>query len=345
MDTVPISGRAGMPRALATFLFHHNPFYLLSALCMIAGCYLLNDDLGLRVGELPRLLLLEAPFLVDLAFLNAEMAQTHGATALLLNGLVFCAALLKVAVIFRVLYVEFPSRIFRFVAAELLVLFALPSVLKAVAHHGSLTPGQFYMAWLVVALLPVMYESQTWLADRLPKQNPTVPQVPRRRFILHLYMTLPFVSLLAHLGMLHWVYCSRYYLGEGALVLLGISFPLARLKATDPRARSLVAALRFALPAMAIAMTLMDPVPVALQVGGRTPLTPAMLIAGGAYVYTYLRKHAIYYIAAAVSSGGMALFLQWGVAAVAAGFAFLGLGASISLRQPPVAAPPIGEGS
>ena len=266
---------------------------------------------------------------------------------MVLNALVFGLALLKVAAIFGVLYEQFPSRVFGFVAAELLVLFGLPSVFKAVAHNGSPTTAQFFAAWLVVALLPVVYETQLWLAERMPHRG-AISAAPRRRFILRLYMMLPFVSLLAHLGMLHWVYNARFYLGEGALVLLAISLPLARVQVADVQARSLLAALRLALPAIAMVMTLEDPVPLAVRIGGRTPLTPAMLIAAGAYivyVYMYLRRHAIYYIAAAASSGGMALFLQWGVAAVAAGFAFLGLGASISLRQPAEVAPPAGQGS
>src|SRR5690348_12261067 len=98
------------PNPLLRFLVHHNPFYLLSALCMIAGCYALNSALQTRSGELPKLLLLmgtlqlyefllvglgvylivkhrldrdgrtllllDAVFLVDLTFLNAETAAT-----------------------------------------------------------------------------------------------------------------------------------------------------------------------------------------------------------------------------------------------------------------------------
>ncbi len=371
MDAVSASVRARLSRALATFLFHHNPFYLLSALCMIAGCYALNGDLGLRAGELPRLLvlvvtlnlyevllialglylirdrgierdgrtllLLEAPFLVDLAFLNAEMAQTRGPTALILNGLVFVLALLKVAVIFRVLYREFPARVFKFVAAELLVLFGLPSVFKAVAHAGVPSFQQFYTAWVVIALLPVLYEVQLWLAERFQRGRSAELDAPRRQFILRLYMVLPFVSLVAHLGMLHWVYNARFYLGEGALVLLGVSLPLARVRIADPQLRGMFKTARLGLPVLAIAMTLADPAPLYLQIGARTPLTSAMIVIAGAYivyVYVYLRRHAFYWIAAAASSGGMALFLQWGVAAVAAGFAFLGLGATVSLQRP-----------
>jgi hypothetical protein len=54
----PYSVRPRVRHLLVTFLFHHNPFYLLSALCMIAGCYVLNAGLELRTGEVGRILLL-----------------------------------------------------------------------------------------------------------------------------------------------------------------------------------------------------------------------------------------------------------------------------------------------
>jgi hypothetical protein len=373
MDTASRSPRPGFSPALASFLIHHNPFYLLSALCMIAGCFALNRDLGLQPGELSRLLLLvgtlnvyelllialglylirargierdgrtllllEAPLLVDLTFLNSEVAQAHGSAAIILNLLLLTLATLKVGVIFRVLYREFPLRIFGFVMLELVVLFAMPSVFKAITHFGSLTAAQMYFGWVIVALLPVVYEVARWVANQMPRSQRVAFDVPRRAFILRLYVTLPFISLIAHLAMLHWVYLSRFYLGDAALVSLGISLPLARMQPASAELRSAVMKLRIALPLVAIAMTLIDPVPLAMTVGGRTPVTPALFAAAGAYaiyVYVFLRRHALYYLLGGLSSGTMAMFLQWGVAAIAAGFAFLGIGAVISLRRPKV---------
>jgi hypothetical protein len=378
MDTVSHSSRAGLSRALSAFLFHHNPFYLLSALCMIAGCFMLNRDLGLQPGEMSRLLLLvgtlnlyelllialglylirgrgierdgrtllllEAPLLVDLTFLNSEIAQAHASAALFLNLLLFFMAVVKVGLIFRVLYREFPMRIFSFIVLELAVLFGMPTILKAIAHFGALNPRQMYCTWMVVAMLPVLYEAGRWIAEQLPKSERIAFDVPRRAFILRLYVTLPFISLIAHLVMLHWVYLSRFYLGEGALVVLGISLPLARMQPADARLRAAVMQLRIALPMAAVAMTLLDPVPLSLAIGGRTPLTPIMFAGAGAYavfVYVFLRRHALYYLVGGFSSGVMVMFLQWGVAAIAAGFAFLGIGAVISLRRPPVAPLPL----
>src|SRR6476620_3676533 len=115
MDTLESASPAAPPslpdpprreNPLLRFLVHHNPFYLLSALCMIAGCFALNSALQTRSGELSKLLLLmgtlqlyelllvglglylivkhrldrdgrtllllDAVFLVDLTFLNNE---------------------------------------------------------------------------------------------------------------------------------------------------------------------------------------------------------------------------------------------------------------------------------
>ena len=41
---------------IRAFLIHQNPFYLLSALSMLAGCYALNSALSLRTGEIWKLL-------------------------------------------------------------------------------------------------------------------------------------------------------------------------------------------------------------------------------------------------------------------------------------------------
>lgn len=48
--------RPSVRASVRAFLVHQNPFYLLSALCMLGGCYGLNSGLGVRTGELWKLL-------------------------------------------------------------------------------------------------------------------------------------------------------------------------------------------------------------------------------------------------------------------------------------------------
>jgi hypothetical protein len=404
MDTVILPPRRVSHPALVSFLFHDNPFYLLSALCMIAGCYLLNSGLALHPGDLPRLLLLvgtlnvyeallialglylihgrgvlrdgrtllllEAPFLVDLAFLNAEMAQVHGPAGLCLNALMLALALLKIAIILRVLFGAMPRRVFSVIGLELLFLFALPSVFKQIAHNGSLTNGQFYATWFLVALVPVIYETQSRIFDPSASTDDAGPLA----FIRRLYLTLPFISLLAHLGMLHWVYNVDFHLADGALVVLGLSIPLARLQPQTPIANDVLRLLRCGLPAAAIVMSCMDSPAISWPLGPRLTLTPIMFTLAGAYlayVYLYFWPYALYCLSGAMAGVLVIMFgptpwqiylafvhcarrftallnwlmpstlLQWGAVAIGAAFAFLGIGASISLRRPREDPPPI----
>ena len=53
----PYRLRPSLRAVLLAFLVHHNPFYLLRRLCMIAGCYALNGP-GLQRGEFGRVLIL-----------------------------------------------------------------------------------------------------------------------------------------------------------------------------------------------------------------------------------------------------------------------------------------------
>src|SRR5689334_9951335 len=119
------------------FLVRHNPFYLLSAVCMLAGCLALTNSLswtsigmgrllalvvtlnfyealllGLGLYLLARrgvvrdglvLLVLEALFLVDAAFLNVEVFAVDLHVGLLTNLAVYALALTKLFVLFRAL--------------------------------------------------------------------------------------------------------------------------------------------------------------------------------------------------------------------------------------------------
>jgi hypothetical protein len=408
MDTASCSPRPGVHPALASFLFHRNPFYLLSALCMIAGCYLLNSGLALHTGELPRLLLLigtldvyemllialglylihnrgvirdgttllllEAPFLVDLAFLNAEIAQIPGPIGLWLNVLMFGLALLKVTIILRVLFGRLPIRPFAVIAFELTFLFALPTVFKAIAHNGALSDGQFYSAWFLVALVPVIYELQSRLLGDYPSDANDSGDAMHRIFIRRLYVGLPFLSLVAHVGMLHWVYNVTFHRADAAWLLMGLTVSLARVNPNRAIGDDALRFLRGALPIAAVLLACGEPPFMSWPVTSRVTLTPIIFTLAAAYVtyvYLYLWQYALYCIGgataallviqfgptpgqaiSATASGWSRIFtllkwlipstaVQWGGLAVAAAFGFLGIGARISLRRSRDLPPPV----
>src|SRR4051794_27673114 len=284
---------------LLRFLVHSNPFYLLSALCMIAGCFALNSALQTRSGELPKLLLLmgtlqlyelllvglglylivkhrldrdgrtllllDAVFLVDLTFLNNETAATNLWAGILVNGLTVLLAVGKIALVTAALSVRFPRRTFGFVVLQLAVLLGMPCVLKWVEHpgalHAGITPLQLYAAWWAAGLVLVVFEA----ARRMfPGGDHAIAGPGVRRDVMRVYAVVPFLSIVAHLGMLHYVYNVTWHLAYAAPVLLGLGVIIARdfsgrLLPTDGRV------LRAAPPGVAVLLSLRSPMALSFQ--------------------------------------------------------------------------------
>jgi hypothetical protein len=384
---------------LLAFLVHHNPFYLLSALSMLAGCYALNSGLAARTGELQKLLallgvlngyeailiglglylikrrgilrdgrtllLLEAPFLVDLAFINTEVGSNSVRVGCVLNLIVLSLALLKTAIVLRVLWGRLPRRLFGSIAFQLAALFLLPSVFTRFEHHqhGDVTPGEFYGAWWVVGAMLIVYELQCRFFG-----SESAAETSLRRFIRRLYLALPLASVVLHLSLLHWVYRVRFVGGDLAPLLIGGAFVIGRWSRAGRRDVRLLRAL---MPAAAVVLTAEQSPGWIVSLGHRLDLTPTLLMVGVAYVtyvYCFFFTRALRLLAGAAVAMLLVVFgptleqlwemlvwgcqrvlavmhwlgsrsaLEWGVAAMGSAFAFLALGAGISLRK---AVPPL----
>jgi hypothetical protein len=393
------------------FLVRTNPFYLLSAMCMLGGCLALTNSLSWTSIPLPRLLalivtlnvyeglllalglyllahrgivrdglmllFLEAMFLVDAAFLNIEVFAIDVRVGLVTNAVVFALALVKLVLVFRAMRLRLDGT-FGLILVQLVVLFATPGVFAYVTRggDGALPSGLAYAAWWalgIVALLAVLLTRGERLNELLGEAAPGhewVQAVVRRSFVW-----LPFVSLVAHLVMMHWVYEAHLHaayvapLLMGAAVMLGAATPNPVLKAGE------LALLRAALPALGVALSFDAPAEMRwMPLGGAsrvvvTPLSVSLGLAAGVYVYLYLARYAL----RLAILGGMAVLAYafgptpgqvaaagqrwsewvieavvgavmralpktttgWGMVAVGAAFAFLGLGAAVSLRKTP----------
>lgn len=397
--------------AAVRFLFRTNPFYLLSAMCMLGGCLALTNSLSWTSIGLERLLalivtlnvyeglllalglyllarrgivrdglmllFLEALFLVDAAFLNIEVFAIDLQVGLITNAIVFVLAVVKLVVVFRAMRMPLDGT-FKLILVQLAVLFATPGVFAYVSRGtgGALPAGLAYAAWWalgVVAVLAALLTRGKRLNELLGEPaagHEWVEAVVRRSFVW-----LPFVSLLAHLVLMHWVYDARLHaayvapLLMGAAVLLGAATPTRLLKATD------LAILRLGLPALGVALSFDAPEAMRLAPfggGARVVLTPLLVSLGLAYVVyisLYLARYALRMIVLAVAAvlayafgptpaqvaaagqqwsawvleavvGAVYRVIPktttgWGLTAVAAAFAFLGLGAAISLKKTP----------
>lgn len=386
--------RPSLHSALLAFLVHHNPFYLLSALSMLAGCYALNSGLAARTGELQKLflllsvlngyeavliglaiylirrrnvqrdgrtlLLLEAPFLVDLAFINTEVGSNSVRIGCLFNFVVLFLALLKMAVVLQAIWGRFPRRLWGSIGLQLAVLFLLSSAFTRFEHrqHGDVTPGQFYGAWWIVGGLLIAYELQARFLGPDGSAETTI-----QLFVRRLYLTLPLASIVLHLSLLHWVYRVPFVSGDLAPLLIGGAFAIGRWRHAN---RSDVRWLRALMPAAAVALTAEHSPHWLVPIQGRFDLTPTMLLLGIAYityVYCFFFARAVKLLIGAAGAILLMLFgpsleqlwamavwaglrltagwrwlgarsaFEWGFAAMISAFGFLALGASISLRR------------
>jgi hypothetical protein len=387
-------------RSFLRFLTEHNPFYLLSAACMLASCLALTNSLSwtsitrhrlltliltlniyeaalLAIGlflitrrglrrDGGMLLLLQAFFLADFSFLNAEIATADIRTGVAINAGLLALAAVKMGIVLRVLKPSFTALQFGFVLVQLAVLFSTPLVLRWLeADRGEGDPRQFYVVWCIVGLLPALYELLTHIdRGRIVSVSPNAQAAPTTA-----YLALPFVSILVHMGILHWVYRVDYFGAHAAPLLLGLTLVLNRFSPTALVPRKDLLTLRLLLPAAAILVSMNNPFAYPLPLRyPRHDLTTFQLAAAGAflvYLYCFLLPHAGKVLAAGAVAAGMYVLgpswqqvhgavrsgwgvgisladrltpktlAGWGVVGVIASFTFLAVGFWLSLRKQP----------
>lgn len=406
--------RTMYPRPLLVrLLTEHNPFYLLSAACMLASCLALTNSLSWTSIPLRRLLtlvatlnlyefallaialflitrrglrrdgsmllLLQAFFLADFTFLNAEVVTADLRTGVLVNAILFALAALKIGIVLRVLKPSFTALQYAFVLIQLAAVFAAPCALRWLdAGDGLVNPRHFYAVWWVVGLLPAVYEllARFDRSGRDPLSvSPAAAAAPTTA-----YLVVPFVSLLTHVGILHYVYEIGFYGAHAAPVLLGLTLVLNRYSPTSLLPRKDLLALRLLLPMAAVLVSANSPWRFGVQVADfrfvLTPLSLAVAAAFLTYVYCFFLAQARLLLVAGAAAGAVYAFgpsrqqiadvvraaweagaevarkvvpktlADWGVVGLVASFAFLALGFWISLRKTaPAPAPPPTSGA
>src|SRR5688572_3744039 len=161
VHTNDVDDDAARPPAnpLVRLFVEYNPFYILSACCMLLGCFVINDSLDwsplpqdnllvliatlnvyeaalialglvlVRKGLLRDgifLLFLEAFFLADAGFLNMEVFTSDVHLGFVVNTLLLGLAAMKLAVVFAAMGVRIRSGLFVFILVEMFILLAVP---------------------------------------------------------------------------------------------------------------------------------------------------------------------------------------------------------------------------
>ncbi|HYO09189.1 MAG TPA: hypothetical protein VER17_09470 [Tepidisphaeraceae bacterium] len=336
--TVPLSLRSPVAR----MLIDHNPFYLLSAACMLFGVFALNGSLdyspigvrklltmivmlnvyeaiiiALAVFLLRRgirrdallLLIVEAFFLADVGFLNMEIFATHAAVGLLVNVLLLAAAAVKVGFIFRAAGIPLADPRMAFVMIQVAVLFAVPGLFASIArrHDDFLSPLVIYCGWWLAGALPVAYTMTVGSLDVFRRRSDG--RAPGADVILsRVLLVLPMLSLIVHLCLANWVYKVTFHPLNAAPLLLGLAVLCGH---ADQHVTTLASRLRLhlALPMVAVALSaLRFPPEMVIEVGplSISPLRLTLLVATLVYLDgLWLHRH-VYFAWAAGASLGMA---------------------------------------
>jgi hypothetical protein len=389
---------------LVRLVTQYNPFYLLSAACMLASCLALTNTVTwnpiatrrlltliltlnlyeaavlaialflvtrrghIRDGRM--LLLLQAFFLVDFTFLNAEIATSAGhlSTGILVNAILFLLAAVKIGVVLRLLKPNFTPLQYAFVMIQLAVLFVTPCLFRWInLHHHDIGRRDFYVLWWLTALIPALYE----LFAHLDRHRAAPADLSHRAQAAPTttYLALPYLSILTHFGILQYVYDTSFYGANAAPVLLGLTLILNRVNPTTLMPRKDLATLRALLPAAAVLVSIGTPFTFEIHstypVLVLTPLKLALPAAFLTYVYCFFLPHARLLLA----TGGVAIALyilgpsrdqllalarsawqwsrdtadsllpkttaDWGLLGLFASFALLALGFWVSLSRRP----------
>jgi hypothetical protein len=405
VPTLPPVSRLG---PVGRFIADNNPFYVLSAMCMLAGLFILNDSLhfspiplpkfltliitlnvyewllvGLSVFLLRRgilrdgamLVLMEAFFLADVAFLNAEAytaAKDHPALGSVINLVLFVLAAAKIAILFRASGLSLSPRsaaernalhLYGFTLLTLALMFALPGLfwLYARHHRGNLPPHLLYAAWWAVGLLPALFALLT-PSSRIFGLNSWMKAIPT----LRLYALLPFLSLVAHVAVAHWVYKTPFYVDDLAPLAIGFAVFAGyfdRHFFTEP-ARSKY---QLALPILAVCLSASPPSALIASLGPVDVSSLRLVLVAAGLVYAdglfHFRKAGfasagvacLMFASAGPSPSAMAANLStlanrlsdhfdglrpktsthWGVLAVVGSFVLLAAGLAVSLLKRP----------
>lgn len=302
-----------------------NPAYVLSAICMIFGLFALNGSLDfsplpahnllLLIGVLNAyealtlglafvlhrrgitidartLLIIEALFLFDGAFLTSELITVMPSVGVPIAFTLLLAAILKTWVVLHVAGERLIGRIGALSMLMLVQLVLLPWMLQANAdaHSGKLQSGAYYAGWWIVSLAPLV-AAMFWRRED--------------RAIVHAIVAVAMTSLLAHIGTAAWVHKIDFTLAFIAPAVLAIAVLVGHGR-LFPMMRPAMVRFELLVPVLAVVMSakatdILDTRWLGVDV---TPLRLALVAAAMVYVHGWLR-HRDWAFAVALLGGGL----------------------------------------
>jgi hypothetical protein len=310
------------------------------------------------------LLSIEALFLVDLTNLNAELFTAMPRLGAVVNAVSLGLAMAKILIVCRVLGLRLSRGTVAYIVAQLAFLLGLPGLFWLLrSPTANVSAMQIYGVWWLLAGLIV--------AGGLLVRRPAGDSSPLARLPWRLYVLVPLVSLLVHLASQNRVYSVHFQIANLGPVLLAAVVVLNR---TWSAGREKILQWSIGLAAAAVLLSIV-PHPYERELATvmhgliLTPLRAALLASAATLLFVGFHQRSP--IAMGASSGNFVLAclgpsvpgirhnlgrclrwagtsshrlvpeteLSWGVLAVLAAFVLLGVGAVVSLHQPPPSPP------
>ncbi len=313
------------------FIVDYNPCFLLSAVCMLLGCRLLNDAINLRTGDVRGalwlimtinvyefaligvatlirrvqgmrrdvgiLLVVAVLFLCDIVFVAGDLSTTRPGVGLIVTVLLTALAAVKADIALRLLNSPKRLRTVAIVAGQVAMLLLLPIVLKQIsaARNGNLPPLAIYAGWWIAGLLPVI--------ARLVLGYRSVQKLPA---LAKMYVIIPYAAFMGHLLACTWVFKLPFYVACYSPVMIGLAIVVGLSR--HSLGRVLAANLQWFLAAVAVLLAM--GAPSVLSIGSHhhwatlSALRITLIAAGVVNVYGLITmRHALF----AVTVGAMGL--------------------------------------
>ena len=367
MKTNPFYGISAAAMLFGCYMLNHalrlepghvGKLLLLMGVLQIYEALLLGLGAHLvATGRAPRdgltVLLLETLFLLDATLLAMELVTAHAGVGTAVGGMLAALAVAKITYVRRALPDALPAPVAVLLCVQAAVVFVLPVVVVQVASARLLTPLSFYGLWWLTLALPLAQKVTVDATGPRPGERPAWAA----------WAWIPAVSMLGHLLALQWIHQVSFHIAFVAPFLLGLALAGERQHVVR----------QIALPAVAVLLSVGQSEALGFRLWGdgpgsdMSPLRLATLGAAAAYAVLAWRFGYRWLIALA-AAGGAAGFLGgsfasiadsvaalvrlvarllprtvlgWGLAGIAAAFAFLALGARRSLRGEGDRPPPV----
>ena len=324
-------------RKCLRLLVDHNPFYLLSAVCMLFGSYAIFSEihgepeffgrllfligvmefysllvlvLGLYLWRKPGLerdagylLVLQILLLVDVTFLYNECLWVNLKLGVWINLAAATAGMVKMVLITRGLGLRLPRVSWVVLGMEMLLLFGMPGVLRVAGQGEWHEDWTMYGLWCTVAALLVVHLAVgVW---RAPAATADRRATILRQVVFWCIGLLPGVSLVAHLSTSHYVFDATFYGFDLAPVFL--AFAVVWMHRAAPRGAPRFVGLLMTFTAMVMSASAGDsmmvrwPAPVTW-----TPLRIMLLAAALSLAYAWWRDQGRAFLVLAAMHFGAA---------------------------------------